>query len=189
MTENILGTILEGAKKNMKKACDHLESELAKLRTGRAHASLLDDIRVDHYGSSVPISQIANISIPDARTIFIKPWEKKVLSEIEKDIRSSKLGLNPQNNGDSLVLKIPQQTEEGRKEVVKKAKNEVEKIKMSVRNCRRDANAVIKKLEKEKKISKDEMKKSEDEVQKLTDDFIKNIDLILEKKEKEIMKI
>ncbi len=173
----------------MQKVIDNLKKELSRIRTGRATPALLDGIQVDYYGSSVPINQVANISIPEARMIVIQPWEKSMLTVIEKAIQVSDLGLNPQNDGNLLRVPIPPLSEERRKEIYKNCKKTAEESKVAIRNIRRDANEKLKKEEKDKRITQDEEKKGLDEIQKTTDRFIKMIDDILVQKEKEVMEI
>lgn len=175
------------ASQRMQKAIDSLKKELSRIRTGRASPALLDGITVEYYGSPLPINQVANISIPDARLIMIQPWEKNMLSPIEKAIQVSELGLNPQNDGNLLRLPIPPLSEERRGELFKNCKKMGEESKIAIRNIRRDANEKMKKAEKDKEITQDELKKGLDEIQKLTDRFIKNVDDVLVAKEKEIM--
>lgn len=171
----------------MQKAIEHLESELSKIRAGRANPAMLDSIHVDYYGTNTPLSQVSSVTIPDARTIAIQPWEKGMLSPIEKAIQAANLGFNPQNDGTLIRINIPVLTEERRKELVKKTKAEVEHGKVTIRNIRRDANEHIKK--DSKSVPEDVIKGLEDQIQKLTDQFIAIIDKHLDAKEKEIMTI
>lgn len=171
----------------MQKAIEHLESELSKIRAGRANPAMLDSIHVDYYGTNTPLSQVSSVTIPDARTIAIQPWEKGMLSPIEKAIQAANLGFNPQNDGTLIRINIPVLTEERRKELVKKTKAEVEHGKVTIRNIRRDANEHIKK--DSKSVPEDVVKGLEDQIQKLTDQFIAIIDKHLDAKEKEIMTI
>jgi ribosome recycling factor len=173
----------------MDSAIEVLKKEFASIRTGRASLSLLDGIKIDYYGTLTPLQQLASLSIPESRQIAIQPWEPKMISEIEKAIMKSDLGLTPINDGKMIRINIPTLTEERRKQLVKIIKKNAEDSKVAVRNIRRDINEEIKKLEKEKNISEDETKKSLDEVQKLTDSYIKKIDEILSHKEKEIMEV
>lgn len=179
--------IISDSRMHMQKAIDHLESELSKIRAGRANPTMLDSVHVDYYGTSTPLSQISSVTIPDARTIAIQPWEKSMLAPIEKAIQAANLGFNPQNDGTLIRINIPVLTEERRKELVKKTKAEVEHGKVSIRNIRRDANENIKK--NSKSIPEDIIKNLEDQIQKLTDQFIIFIDKHLDAKEKEIMTI
>ena len=171
----------------MQKTLDTLKKDLARIRTGRATPALLDGVTVDYYGSPMPINQVANISIPDARLIVIQPWEKSMISPIEKAIQASELGLNPQSDGNLLRLPIPALSEERRLELFKNCKKTGEESKVAMRNVRRDANDKLKKAEKDKEVTQDESKKGQDEIQKLTDKFIKMVDDTLIAKEKEIM--
>lgn len=173
----------------MKKALEALRKELASLRAGRATPALLDKVVVEYYGTPTPISQVANISVPEPRMITIQPWEKSLVSQIEKAIMKSDLGLTPNSDGSVIRLVIPQLTQQRRTELVKMVHKKAEESRVAVRNLRRDANDAIKKLEKEKLISEDETKKSQDEIQKLTDKYIKEIDRIMSGKEKEIMEV
>ncbi len=179
---------LEEAKDHMEKSIHHLAHALAKIRAGRAMPNMLDGLMVDYYGNPSPISQIASINTPDARSLVIKPWEKSMLQQIEKAIINSDLGLNPQNDGEIIRLNIPPLTEQRRKDLVKQSKNEAENGRISVRNVRKDTNIHLKKLLKEH-VSEDEVKKAEQTVQDFTDEYIKKIDHLLEKKEEEIMTV
>jgi len=179
---------LEAAKDHMEKSIHHLAHALAKIRAGRAMPNMLDGLMVDYYGNPTPISQIASINTPDARSLVIKPWEKSMLQHIEKAIINSDLGLNPQNDGEIIRLNIPPLTEQRRKDLVKQSKNEAENGRISVRNVRKDANIHLKKLLKEH-VSEDEVKRAEQTVQDFTDEYIKKIDHLLEKKEEEIMTV
>ncbi|MFA7687667.1 MAG: ribosome recycling factor [Moheibacter sp.] len=181
-----LDFIVEEAKDQMQKALEHLEKELTKLRAGKASPAMLSTVRFDYYGASTPLSQAANISTPDARTLTIQPWEKNLIQEIEKAIINSNLGFAPSNNGDMIIINIPPLTEERRKELAKLAKAEAENAKVSIRNARKDANNEIK---KEENASEDLKKQYEDQVQNLTDKFVKSTDDILASKEKEIMTV
>jgi ribosome recycling factor len=175
------------ATQRMQKSLDTLKKDLARIRTGRASPALLDGLTVDYYGSPMPINQVANISIPDARLIVIQPWEKSMIGPIEKAIQASELGLNPQSDGNLLRLPIPTLSEERRSDLFKNCKKTGEESKVAIRNVRRDANEKLKKAEKDKEVTQDESKKGFDEIQKLTDKFIKNVDDVLMAKEKEIM--
>jgi len=165
------------------------KQDLTKVRTGRAHPSLLDNITLDYYGSQVPLSQVANVSTVDARTLSLTPWEKQMVPVIEKAILQSDLGLNPVTNGGIIRIPLPALTEERRKALIKVVRNEAESAKVAIRNIRRDANASLKELEKEKEISEDEERKAEDHIQKLTDEHVKKVDEILAVKEKDLMEI
>ena len=171
----------------MKKSIASLKDELNTIRTGRASASLFDKIRVDYYGDKSPLSQVATISIPEARLVVIQPWDKGLIGEIEKAIQKSELSLNPSNDGKVIRIAIPPLTEERRKELAKHAKNQAEQSRVAIRNIRRDGNDELKKMQKDGLITEDDLKISEDELQKSTDKFIQEINKILDDKEKEIM--
>lgn len=177
--------IIEACKESMENSVDHLERELLNIRAGKASPSMLSSIKLDYYGSLTALSQIANINTPDAQTISIQPWEKDKLQEIEKAIMIANLGFNPMNNGESIIITIPPLTEERRKELVKIAKSEIEKAKISIRNSRKEANNDIKKSE----ISLDQKSISEDDIQSLTNKYIIEIDKIYFIKEKEILSV
>lgn len=179
--------LLNEAKANMQKAIDHLEFELGRIRAGRANPAMLDSVNVDYYGTFTPLNQVSSVTTPDARTLQIQPWEKSMLTPIEKAITMANLGFNPQNDGTVIRINIPPLTEERRKELVKKTKAESEHGKVSIRNIRRDANEHIKK--EAKSIPEDVVKGLEDQIQKMTDQFIAMVDKHLEAKEKEIMTI
>lgn len=181
--------ITKGIDQKMQRSIEAFKNDLAKIRTGRAHTGLLDHIQVDYYGSNVPISQVANLSLIDARTIGVQPWEKKMVTAVEKSIRESDLGLNPATQGDLIRVPMPALTEERRRELVKVVKSEGESAKIAVRNLRRDANEQLKKLLKDKDISEDEERRSQDEVQKLTDRFVAEIEKLVQTKEGEIMTV
>jgi ribosome recycling factor len=180
--------ILEMADDAMKSAIDHLRKELLKIRAGKAHPTMLDGIFVDYYGSKSPLNQVSNVNTPDARTISIQPWEKSMLEPIEKAIMMANLGLNPQNNGEIIMINVPPLTEERRKNLVKQSKTEGEHAKVSVRNARKEANDEIKKLQKDA-LSEDLAKDAEERVQKLTDKYIQTVDELLSVKEKDIMTV
>lgn len=175
--------------KRMEKTLASLKSELATIRTGRANAALLDHVRVSYYGSPVPLSQVGNISVPEARMLIIAPWEKNLLNDIEKAIQTSDLGLNPSNDGEVIRLILPELNEERRKEFVKQVKQVGEKARVSIRNIRRDANDDVKKSEKEDSLSEDEVKRMQDKVQKVTDRFVAEVETIIEHKEKDILTV
>ncbi len=179
---------LEAAEEMMNKAVDHAKTGLAKIRAGKAMPSMLDSVMVDYYGASTPLSQTASVTSPDARTLFVKPWEKSMIQEIEKAIRNSDLGLNPQNDGEQIIISIPQLTEERRINLVKQAKAVTEDGKISVRNARKEANDELKALQKDG-APEDAVKRAEDNVQKLTDAYSKKMDDLLAHKESEIMTI
>jgi ribosome recycling factor len=176
------------AKALMDKAIAHADSELNKIRAGKASPSMLDDIMVDYYGSPTPLSQVASVNTPDARTIVVQPWEKSLLAPIEKAIKEANLGVNPQNDGIIIRINVPPLTEERRRELAKKAKAEAETGKIAIRNIRKDANEKIKKL-KTDGVSEDEIKVGEAEVQKLTDAYIIKVDQLSDAKEKDIMTV
>jgi len=183
----MINDIKSDATKRMQKCVDTLKAELMKLRTGRANAGMLDHVRVDYYGSEVPISQVASVVVEDARTITITPWEKPMVIAIEKAIMSSDLGLNPNTAGQIIRINMPPLTEERRRDLAKVVKTEAENAKVAVRNVRRDANQAIKELEKGKKITADDVKRAETEIQKLTDQFVAKVDEVAQGKEKELM--
>jgi ribosome recycling factor len=180
--------ILDELKDQLEKAIQHLEIELAKVRAGKANPSMLDSVNVDYYGVNTPLSQVANVNTPDARTIVIQPWEKAMIEPIEKAIHGSNLGFNPQNDGTVVRINVPPLTEERRKELVKKARAEGENTKVGIRSARKDANDHIK-TEQKNGLPEDMAKDAEDEVQKLTNAYIGKIDKHLEVKEKEIMTV
>ena len=173
----------------MTKTIDALKHEYTTIRAGRANTQMLDKVRVDYYGSLTPINQMAAISVPEPRTLMINPWDKTAMSEIEKAIRNSDLGLNPTNDGQVIRISVPALTEERRKELAKQASKVAEEFKVRLRNERRDANDKLKKMEKEGEITEDDLKKSQDEVQKITDKFIKDVDTLLKAKEQDIMAV
>lgn len=177
--------ILDAAKESMDAAIVHLEKEFMKIRAGKASPAMLSNVMVEYYGSQTPLSQVANINTPDARTISVQPWEKSMLQEIEKAIMVANLGFNPMNNGDFVIINVPPLTEERRRDLVKQAKGEAEDAKVSVRTARQDANKEIRDLD----ISEDLEKNAETDVQELTDTYTKKIDAFLDKKEVEIMKV
>jgi ribosome recycling factor len=184
--------IAEAKKKaldKMEKSLLALQNELKKIRTGRAQVSMLDNIKVNYYGNPSPLNQVAAISTPDAKSFLIAPWEASILKEIEQAIVKSDIGMTPMNDGKVIRLKVPDLTEERRKDLVKQTKKIVEEARVAIRMARRDANEEVKKALKDKAISEDESKKSETDVQKLTDDYIKKVDAISDEKEKSIMTI
>jgi len=178
--------ILEAAKESMDAAMLHLEKEFMKIRAGKANPSMLSNVKVDYYGSQTPLSQVANVNTPDARTISVQPWEKSMLQEIEKAIMNANLGFNPMNNGDMVIINVPPLTEERRRDLVRQAKAEAEDAKVSVRTARQDANKEIRSLND---ASEDVKQNAETDVQDLTDSFTKKIDSFLDNKEAEIMKV
>lgn len=179
--------ILQDAGERMTKSIDALKQSLGRVRTGRAHPSLLDHLRVDYYGSEVPISQVANIGVEDARTLTVTPWEKPMVQLVEKAILSSDLGLNPATAGTVIRIPMPPLTEETRRGLVKVVRQEGESAKVAVRNIRRDANSDFKELLKEKEITEDEERRAEEEIQKLTDQRVAEIDKVIEEKESDLM--
>jgi ribosome recycling factor len=184
-----IADIKKNAEQKMQKSLETLKADLAKVRTGRAHTGLLDHIHVDYYGSSTALSQIANVTLVDARTIGVQPWEKKMVPVVEKAIREADLGLNPATNGDMIRVPMPALTEERRRELTKVVKSEGEDAKIAVRNLRRDANNHIKEELKAKTISEDDERRAQDEMQKLTDRNIAEIDRMVTQKEAEIMTV
>jgi ribosome recycling factor len=185
MTEAIKTNVNE----KMQKSLDSFKSDLAKIRTGRAHTGLLDHILVDYYGSMVPINQVAGVNLGDAKTINVQPYEKNMVAKVEKAIRDSDLGLNPATSGDLIRVPMPILTEERRKDLIKVVRTEAESAKVAIRNIRRDANDSLKKSLKEKAISEDDERRSQDDVQKITDKFIAEIDKLLQSKESELLAI
>ena len=173
----------------MDKTIEALKHEFSTIRAGRANAQMLDKIRVDYYGTPTPINQVGSISVPEPRTLMINPWDKSAMKDIETAIRNSDLGLNPTNDGEVIRLNVPALTEERRKELCKQAKKASEDFKVRIRNERRDANDKLKKLEKEGEITEADLKKSQENVQKMTDNYIKEIDTLLDIKEKDIMAV
>jgi ribosome recycling factor len=184
-----LAEIKKTAEQKMNQSLESLKNNLAKVRTGRANPALLDTVQVEYYGSMLPLSQVANLTLLDARTIGVAPWEKGMGAKIEKAIRESDLGLNPASQGDLIRVPIPAMTEERRKELSKVVKGEGEQSKIAVRNLRRDANEHVKKLVKDKLASEDDERRSQEEIQKLTDKMIAEVDKIVAAKEQEIMAI
>ena len=185
----MLNDIQQTAETRMKKSIETLSHNMAKLRTGRAHPSLLESITVVSYGNPMPLSHVATINVEDARTLSVTPWEKSMVQAIDKAIRTSDLGLNPATSGNTLRVPLPALTEDRRKELVRFVKNEGEEARVSVRNIRRDANGEIKQLSKGKKITEDEERRGEDSIQKLTDRYIGEIDKMITSKEKELMQV
>jgi ribosome recycling factor len=177
---------LDEAKELMNKALVHVGHELTKIRAGKANPSMLDGIQVSYYGATTPLNQVSSMTTPDARTIFIKPWEKNLIQEIERAIMNANLGLNPQNDGQQVIINIPMLTEERRKQLVKQVGQECEHGRVSVRNIRKEINEHIKKV---KGVSEDDIKATEEKVQKLTDESINKIDALMKKKEMEIMTV
>ena len=184
--EEELEFIIESTKESMSSAISHLEKKLINIRAGKASPSMLGSVVVEYYGSLTPLSQVANVNTPDARTISIQPWEKQMLTEIEKAIMKANIGFNPMNNGESVIINVPPLTEERRMELVKLAKAETENTKVSIRSARKDANNDLKKNDD---ISEDLQKNAEIDVQQLTDNYVKKVDTLFDNKEKEIMTV
>lgn len=185
----MINDIIKDAESRMHKSIDSLKSELSKVRTGRAHPSLLDHITVDYYGSDVPISQVANIAVEDSRTLVVSPWEKPMVSVVEKAILTSDLGLNPATAGTVIRVPMPALTEERRRDLTKVVKGEGEHAKVAIRNIRRDANSDFKSLLKDKEVSEDEARGAEDTIQKLTDKYTVEVDKLVEVKEQDLLAI
>ena len=183
----MLNEILEDAKVGMQKSLNALDSNFKKIRTGRANPSVVEDIKVDYYGNPTPLSQVANISVEDAKTLAISPYESDLVREIERSIMDSDLGINPTTSGTTIRIIIPELTEETRRELTKKAKSEAENTKVSIRNVRREGNSQLKEFLKEKEISQDEERQGEEEMQRLTDEFISKVDESLALKEKDLL--
>lgn len=181
--------IKKDAEQRMKKSIESFKSELSKIRTGRAHTSLLDHVTVDYYGTETPLSQVASIAVADARMLTVTPWEKQLVPAIEKAIMTSDLGLNPSSAGTVIRVPMPALTEERRRDLVKVVRHEGENARVAIRNIRRDANNDLKALLKEKEISEDDERKGQDAIQKLTDKYVAEVDQLLETKEKELMEI
>jgi ribosome recycling factor len=184
-----IAEIQKSTEQKMQKSLEALKHDYAKVRTGRAHVGLLDHITVDYYGTMVPLSQVAQVGLGDARTITVQPWEKKMVPVVEKAIRDSDLGLNPATNGDVVRVPMPPLTEQRRKELVKIVKHEGESAKVAVRNLRRDANQHVKEMLKAKEVSEDEDRRAEETIQKLTDRYVAEIDKLIAEKEKEVMTV
>ena len=185
----MLADVKPNAEQKMQKSIDALKNDLSKVRTGRAHTGLLDHVMVEYYGSMVAVNQVANVSLGDARTINVQPYEKPMIAKVEKAIRDSDLGLNPATNGDVIRVPMPMLTEERRKDLIKVVRTEGESAKVAVRNIRRDANDALKKLIKDKEISEDDERRVQDEVQKITDKYIAEIDKMLQVKEADLMAV
>jgi ribosome recycling factor len=184
-----IADVRKNADSKMQKSLEALKTDLSKIRTGRVHTGILDHVTVDYYGNRVPLSQVANVTLMDARTIGIAPWEKKMGAVIEKAIRESDLGLNPAMQGDLIRVPMPALTEERRRELTKVVKQEGENAKVAVRNLRRDANTALKELLKSKTVSEDDERRAQDDIQKLTDKFIADIEKLLSGKEAELMAV
>jgi ribosome recycling factor len=181
--------ILSIAKNKMHKSLEALQSNLSKIRTGRAHAGILDHLTVDYYGSETPLNQVASVNVADATTINVQPYEKAMASVIEKTIRDSDLGLNPARTGDTIRVPMPALTEERRRELIKVVKSEGENAKISIRNIRRDCNEGLKKMTKNKEISEDKERDGQEKIQKVTDQFSSDIDMIIDTKEKDLLTV
>jgi ribosome recycling factor len=184
-----IADVRKSAEQKMQKSLDALKTDLSKVRTGRVHAGLLDHVMVDYYGSPMPIPQVANVTLLDARTLSVSPWEKKMVSNIEKAIRESELGLNPATQGDLIRVPMPPLTEERRHELIKVIKHEGENAKVAVRNLRRDANHSIKELLKAKTVSEDQERRAQEDIQKLTDKYIADVEKALAAKESDLMAV
>lgn len=185
----MIDEILKDAEQRMKKSIDSMRSEMAKIRTGRASSALIDHLTVDYYGNATPINQVANVSVQDARTLAVQPWEKNMVPVVERAIMEANLGFNPVTAGDIIRIPMPALTEERRKEMVKVAASEGENGKIAIRNIRRDANSDFKALEKDKEISEDDEKRAEDRVQQLTDKYVAVVDEVVKEKEAEILTV
>lgn len=185
----MISELRKSTEDRMKKSLDSLKADLQKIRTGRAHTGLLDHIQVDYYGSMVPLSQVANVTLIDSRTIGVQPWEKKMIPVVEKSIRDADLGLNPATMGEVVRVPMPALTEERRKELIKVVRHEGESAKVAVRNLRRDANSALKDAVKAKTISEDDERRAEEDVQKLTDRYVAEIDKMLATKEAELLQV
>lgn len=185
----MIADIKKAAEQKMKKSLDALKTDLSKVRSGRPHTGLLDHVNVDYYGAPTPLNQVANVTLADARTIGVVPWEKGMMSSIEKAIRDSDLGLNPMTVGEMVRVPMPPLTEDRRRELTKIVKQEAEAVRVAMRNIRRDANAHLKALIKDKEISVDDERRGQEEIQKLTDHYIAEIDKLLQAKETELMAV
>ena len=185
----MLNDVKNNADQKMQKSLEALKANLGKIRTGRAHTGLLDHVMVEYYGSMVAVNQVANVTLGDARTINVQPYEKNMISKVEKAIRDGDLGLNPATNGDVIRVPMPMLTEERRRELIKVVKSEGEEAKVAMRNVRRDANDALKKLVKDKEISEDDERRAQDDIQKLTDKYVAEIDKMLQVKEAEMMAV
>ena len=181
--------VKKSAEQKMHKTLETLKVDFSKVRTGRAHTGILDHVLVDYYGSQMPVNQVANVTLLDARTVSVHPWEKKMVSVIDKAIRESDLGLNPATAGDVIRVPMPPLTEERRRDLIKVVKHEAENARVAVRNIRRDANNTLKDLLKQKTISEDQERRAQDEIQKLTDRFISEIDKTLQSKEADLIAV
>jgi ribosome recycling factor len=185
----VIPELKQVTEQKMKKSLESLQADLGKIRTGRAHTGILDHVQVDYYGSMMPINQVANITLLDARTIGVQPWEKPLVAKVEKAIRDSDLGLNPASQGDVIRVPMPALTEERRKDLIKVVKHEGENAKIALRNLRRDANTHLKEALKKKEVSEDDERRAQDEIQKLTDRYVLEVDKLLADKEKDLMAV
>ncbi|MGC1954606.1 MAG: ribosome recycling factor [Gammaproteobacteria bacterium] len=185
----MIDDVKSDAEHRMQKSLEALEHELRKLRTGRAHASLLDHVKVSYYGSDVPVNQVASINVADPRTLAVSPWEKKMVPAVEKAILNADLGLNPVTSGDVIRVPLPALTEERRRDMIRLVRQEAETARVAIRNVRRDANHALKAMVKDKAITEDEERRAEDAVQKLTDQFIAEVEQTLKRKEADLMEI
>lgn len=185
----MLNDVKKNAEQRMQKSLEALKNDLGKVRTGRAHTGLLDHVMVEYYGSMVAVNQVASVSLGDARTINVQPYEKNMVAKVEKAIRDGDLGLNPATNGDVIRVPMPMLTEERRKELIKVVRTDGENAKVAVRNVRRDANDALKKLIKDKEISEDDERRMQDEIQKLTDRYVTEVDKMLQVKEADLMAV
>jgi len=185
----MIADVKSNASAGMTKALESFKRDLSKVRTGRASLSLLDDVKVDYYGTPTPLNQVGSMAVPEPRLITIQPWEKNLIGEIEKAILKADLGLNPNSDGQIIRLVFPPLTEERRKEMVKQVKRMGEDAKVGIRNVRREANDTLKKLEKDKDITEDDLKRGEKEIQDVTDEFVSRVDKVIEEKEKDLMEL
>jgi len=185
----MIADIKKNAEQKMTKSLETLKADFGKVRTGRAHTGILDHVTVDYYGNPTPINQVANLTLADARTISVQPWEKSMVAPVEKAIRDADLGLNPATNGDMIRVPMPMLTEERRRDLIKVVKSEAENARVAVRNIRRDANDQLKKLVKDKEISEDDERRAQDDIQKLTDRFVAEVDKALHSKEADLMEV
>ncbi|MCA1979798.1 MAG: ribosome recycling factor [Thiobacillus sp.] len=189
MAENSIADIKKAAEQKMTKSLEALKNDLAKVRTGRAHTGILDHVMVDYYGNPTPVPQVANVSLADARTLQVQPYEKNMVGKIEKAIRDGDLGLNPATHGEVIRVPMPALTEERRRDLIKVVRGEAENARVAMRNIRRDANAALKDMVKAKTATEDEERRTQDEVQKLTDKYIGEIDKLLAEKEKDLLAV
>jgi len=185
----MIADLKKTTEQKMLKSIEALKADLGKVRTGRAHTGLLDHVQVEYYGSMVPIAQVANVTLIDARTIGVQPWEKPMIAKVEKAIRDSDLGLNPATQGDMVRVPMPALTEERRKDLIKVVRQEAENARVAIRNLRRDANTQLKDAVKDKTISEDDDRRSQEDVQKLTDRYVAEVDKLLAEKEKELLQV